>query len=163
MTAPDTRIARHAKIIELIKTETVTSQTTLARLLSQNGLKVTQATLSRDLEEVGATKIRAAEGQTARYVINEDGMPTPYKAEKPGARLTRLLSELLTDATHAQNLVVLRTPPGAANFLASALDRAGLPEVVGTIAGDDTIMVITPNSAKAKQLAAQLRNISGAA
>ena len=162
MTAPGTRTARHARIIELIKTEIVTSQTSLAKLLAESGMHVTQATLSRDLEEVGATKVRGAEGQTARYVINEDGMPTPFKAERPGTRLSRLLSELLTDIDHAENLVVLRTPPGAANFLASALDRAGLPEVVGTIAGDDTIMVITPSALKAEDFTTQIRDISGA-
>ena len=120
------------------------SQTELAELLAGEGMTVTQATLSRDLEELGAVKVRGADG-TAAYVIPEDGSPRcspPPPAPTPSARLARLLRELLTDADASGNLAVLRTPPGAAQFLASAIDRAGLAEVVGTIAGDDTILVV---------------------
>jgi transcriptional regulator of arginine metabolism len=141
-----TKAARHARIVELIRTRPVRSQTDLADLLAAEGVQVTQATLSRDLEELGAMKVRAAGG--AAYVIPEGGEPLPRPAERvPGsdrapARLVRLLRELLTGADATGNLAVLRTPPGAAQFLASALDRSGLPEVVGTIAGDDTILVV---------------------
>ena len=119
----------------------------------------TQATLSRDLEELGAVKVRGTDGTAAAYVIPEDGQGPLRSAEQAPDRLRRLLRELLTGADSSGNLVVLRTPPGAAQFLASALDRSGLPDVIGTIAGDDTILVVarddTPGSAGAA-LAAKL-------
>jgi transcriptional regulator of arginine metabolism len=144
MTIPGTRAARHARIVELIRSQPVRSQTELAELLAAEGIPVTQATLSRDLEALGAVKARGADG--AAYVIPEDGSPALRPAAATDgmipSRLARLLRELLTDADASGNLAVLRTPPGAAQFLASAIDRAGLAEVVGTIAGDDTIMVV---------------------
>jgi transcriptional regulator of arginine metabolism len=141
MTGPSTKAARHARIVELVRGRPVRSQTELAELLAAEGAPVTQATLSRDLEELGAVKIRGADG-SASYLIPEDGNPVLRPAEEAPARLVRLLRELLTSADASGNLAVLRTPPGAAQFLASALDRSGLPEVVGTIAGDDTILVV---------------------
>lgn len=141
-----TRAARHARIVELVRSRPVRSQTELGDLLAAEGVQVTQATLSRDLDELGAMKVRAAGGSA--YLIPEDGEPVPRPTEPaPGgdrapARLVRLLRELLTGADASGNLAVLRTPPGGAQFLASALDRSGLPEVVGTIAGDDTILVV---------------------
>jgi len=140
--APHTRAARHARIVGLIRDRVVRSQTELAELLAADGFGVTQATLSRDLEELGAVKLRGTDGAAPAYLIPEDGNPVLRPAEQAPARLVRLLRELLTGAEASGNLVVLRTPPGAAQFLASALDRSGLPEVVGTIGGDDTILVI---------------------
>jgi transcriptional regulator of arginine metabolism len=142
MTAPLTKAARHARIVALIRDNPVHSQTELAELLAAEGLQATQATLSRDLEELGAAKVRGTDGGPAVYVVPPEGTGPMRPAEQAPARLVRLLRELLTGADSSGNLVVLRTPPGAAQFLASALDRAGLPEVVGTIAGDDTIMVV---------------------
>lgn len=141
MTSPLTRTARHARIVELIRDKAVRSQTELADLLAAEGVQVTQATLSRDLEELGAVKVRGGDGP-AVYLIPEDGHRPLRDAEAAPARLVRLLRELLTGVDASGNITVLRTPPGAAQFLASALDRAGLPEVVGTIAGDDTILVV---------------------
>lgn len=154
MTGPATRAARHARIVELVRGRPVHSQTELAELLAAEGTPVTQATLSRDLEELGAVKVRGAEGGPPVYLVPEDGEPVLRPAaataaavngggaERAPARLVRLLRELLTGADASGNLAVLRTPPGAAQFLASALDRSGLPEVVGTIAGDDTVLVV---------------------
>jgi transcriptional regulator of arginine metabolism len=136
MSSPQTKASRHARIVALIRDESVHSQTELAELLAEAGIQVTQATLSRDLEELGAVKISGA------YLIPEDGNRPLRQSEQAPARLVRLLRELLTGADASGNLVVLRTPPGAAQFLASALDRSGLPDVVGTIAGDDTILVV---------------------
>ncbi|MGV9212727.1 arginine repressor [Micromonospora sp. RB23] len=141
MTAPLTRAARHARIVELIRDRPVRSQTELADLLAADGVGVTQATLSRDLEELGAVKVRGGDGP-AVYLIPEDGNRPLRDAEAAPARLVRLLRELLNGVDASGNIAVLRTPPGAAQYLASALDRAGLPEVVGTIAGDDTILVV---------------------
>ena len=155
MTSPATRAARHARITALIRQRPVRSQTELADLLAAEGMAVTQATLSRDLEEMGAAKVRGADGGPAVYVIPEEGKPPLRPAEQAPARLVRLLRELLTGSDASGNLVVLRTPPGAAQFLASALDRSGLPEVVGTIAGDDTILVVVregDQSSKSGQL-----------
>jgi transcriptional regulator of arginine metabolism len=161
MTAPPTRAARHARIVGLIRESSVHSQTELAELLAADGVQVTQATLSRDLEELGAVKVSGA------YLIPEDGNRPLRPAEQAPARLVRLLRELLTGADASGNLVVLRTPPGAAQFLASALDRSGLPDVVGTIAGDDTILVVardvTGGPALAEKLAAWGRTDSAAA
>jgi transcriptional regulator of arginine metabolism len=139
---PITKAARHARINEIFRERPVRSQTELARLLAESGVVVTQATLSRDLEELGAVKVRGTDGSPAAYVVPEDGTRPLRQAEAAPARLVRLLQELLTGADASGNLAVLRTPPGAAQFLASALDRSGLPQVVGTIAGDDTILVI---------------------
>ncbi|MBB2943054.1 transcriptional regulator of arginine metabolism [Actinoplanes lutulentus] len=136
MSSPVTRAGRHARIIELIRSRTVRSQTELADLLAHEGVQVTQATLSRDLEELNAVKVSGA------YLIPEDGKRPLRETQQGPARLIRLLRELLTGVDASGNIAVLRTPPGAAQFLASALDRSGLSDVVGTIAGDDTILVV---------------------
>jgi len=140
VTALVTRAGRHARIVELIRGTAVRSQTELAELLAGDGVQVTQATLSRDLEELGAVKISGA------YLIPEDGKRPLRETSQGPARLLRLLRELLTGVDASGNIAVLRTPPGAAQFLASALDRSGLTDVVGTIAGDDTIFVVARDS-----------------
>ncbi|SDP57944.1 transcriptional regulator, ArgR family [Klenkia soli] len=142
MTGALTRSARHARIAELIAGQPITSQTQLARLLGDSGVDVTQATLSRDLEELGAVKLRGSDGVPASYVLPPENAPLRPAQSAPG-RLTRMLGELLTSAEGSANLAVLRTPPGAAQFLASAMDKTGLPDVLGTIAGDDTLLVVS--------------------
>ena len=142
--APQTKAARHALIGDVLASSTVRSQSELVAVLGDRGVDVTQATLSRDLVELGAVKVRDAQGLV--YALpSEGGDRTP----RPGvdievlhARLRRLCEELLVTAEGSANLVVLRTPPGAAQFLASAVDHSVLPEVLGTIAGDDTVLVI---------------------
>jgi transcriptional regulator of arginine metabolism len=135
-----TKAARHGRITELIRSHVVRSQTELAELLAVSGLQVTQATLSRDLEELGALKLRGVDGGAPVYRIPEDGGPRPMVGGT--SRLSRLLGELLLSHEGSGNLAVLRTPPGAAQYLASAIDRASLVDVIGTIAGDDTILVV---------------------
>jgi transcriptional regulator of arginine metabolism len=137
MTHPVTRAGRHARIVDLLREQVVKSQTELAERLAQAGVQVTQATLSRDLEELGAVKMHGG------YLIPEDGKrPLRETTGQGPTRLLRLLRELLTGIDASGNIAVLRTPPGAAQFLASALDRSGLADVIGTIAGDDTILVV---------------------
>jgi transcriptional regulator of arginine metabolism len=138
------RAARHDKIVAILADHPVRSQAELAAALEADGFSVTQATLSRDLDELGAVKLRSPDGGLPAYVVPEDGSPITARTagDDPPMRLTRLLGELLVSADSSANLVVLRTPPGASNFLASALDRARLPEVLGTVAGDDTILVV---------------------
>jgi transcriptional regulator of arginine metabolism len=150
--AGTSRVARQGRIVELVGSMAVRSQTELAKLLAAEGIDVTQATLSRDLDELGAVKLRGVDGGAAVYVIPEDG--SPVRGVQGGtSRLARLLAELLTSADCSANLTVLRTPPGAAQFLASAIDRAAMYEVVGTIAGDDTVMVIAREPLSGKDLA----------
>lgn len=155
-----TKTARLDRIVQIMRDHPVRSQTELVELLQSVGVTVTQATLSRDLEELGAVKVRTAHGP-AVYVIPEDGNPPLRTTEAAPARLHRLLRELLTGADNSGNLVVLRTPPGAAQFLASALDRSGLDEVVGTIAGDDTILVVSRRTDGGPDLAAKLLALAG--
>jgi len=154
---PPTRAGRQAVIVELLGRHEVRSQPELQQLLGEMGIEATQATISRDLDEIGAVKTRGADG-TARYVIDDD--PAPQRAGA-GARerLGRLLAELLVGADADGNLAVLRTPPGAASFLAAALDRAGLEEIVGTIAGDDTILVVARSPVTGAELAGRLRDL----
>jgi transcriptional regulator of arginine metabolism len=147
-----TRAARQARIVELIRDLAVHSQTELLSLLEAEGIATTQATLSRDLDELGALKVRGA------YVIPDDGSPV-RGVEGGTARLARLLGEVLVSADASGNLAVLRTPPGAAHYLASALDRAAMHEVVGTIAGDDTIFVVAREPLTGAQLVARLREL----
>jgi transcriptional regulator of arginine metabolism len=159
MTTALTRSARHARIAELITAGPVTSQTQLAKLLAESGVEVTQATLSRDLEELGAVKLRGSDGAPASYVLPPENAPL-RPAQSAPARLTRLLADLLTSAEGSANLAVLRTPPGAAQFLASALDKVALPGVLGTIAGDDTLMVISREPDGGPALADRLRTLA---
>ena len=142
---PNTKNSRHQTIIELVSRHEVRSQGELADLLAQSGLQVTQATLSRDLVELDAVKVRAASGSLVYAVPGEGGdrRPSAPGGSAAGAqRLARLCGELLVTAEATANLVVLRTPPGAAQYLASAFDRTEFPDVLGTIAGDDTVLVI---------------------
>ena len=152
MNTSSTRVARQARIVELVTQMAIRSQTELAKLLAGEGIEVTQATLSRDLDELGAVKLRGADGGAPIYVIPEDG--SPVRGVQGGtSRLSRLLGELLVSSDYSGNLTVLRTPPGAAQFLASAIDRAALHDVVGTIAGDDTLLVIAREPLSGKDLA----------
>jgi transcriptional regulator of arginine metabolism len=139
--APLTKAARQAAIVELLDSEAVASQTRLGALLAAKGVQVTQATLSRDLEELGAYKTRTATG--TRYAVPPEGQPRPGTPEDVDARLGRLLEELCVSAEATGGYVVLRTPPGGAHFLAAAIDRSGLPDIAGTVAGDDTVLLVT--------------------
>jgi transcriptional regulator of arginine metabolism len=153
------RVARMARIIELIRDRQIHSQTELLGLLEAEGIGTTQATLSRDLDELGAVKLRGADGGgVAVYVIPDDGSPV-RGIEGGTARLARLLGDLLVSADASGNLAVLRTPPGAAHYLASALDRAALHDVVGTIAGDDTLLVVAREPLTGAELVARLREL----
>ncbi|CAA9391356.1 MAG: Arginine pathway regulatory protein ArgR, repressor of arg regulon [uncultured Pseudonocardia sp.] len=152
MTGGRTRAARQARIVELVRDREVHSQAELLALLEADGTTATQATLSRDLDELGAIKVRGA------YVIPDDGSPV-RGVEGGTARLARLLGDLLTGSDASGNLAVLRTPPGGAHYLASALDRAALHDVVGTIAGDDTLLVVAREPLTGAELVALLRDL----
>ena len=152
------RVARQARIVELLATHRVRNQAELAALLAAEGTVTTLTTLSRDLDELGAVKLRGVDGGTGVYVVPEDGSPVRV-VEGGTERVRRLLGELLVATDHSGNLAVLRTPPGAANFLASALDRAALHDVVGTVAGDDTIFVLARAPLTGAELADRLTHL----
>lgn len=146
MTAvPHTKAARQQLVVTLLGRHHVRSQAELAGLLAESGLTVTQTTLSRDLLELDAVRVRDQAGALVYAVPAEGGDRRPAPGQDSvtaRARLARLAGELLVSAEASANLVVLRTPPGAAQFFASAVDHAGLSTVLGTIAGDDTVLVI---------------------
>ncbi|GAA4972277.1 arginine repressor [Kineococcus glutinatus] len=152
-----TKAFRHDRIAAVLRREPVRSQTELAAHLAAEGVVVTQATLSRDLVELGAVKVRDGAGLV--YALpSEGGDRTPRTGvaqEVLDARLSRWCEELLVSAEASANLVVLRTPPGAAQFLASAIDHSTMPAVLGTIAGDDTVLVIGRDPAGGAELAAR--------
>ena len=160
---PPTKAARHAAIARVLAREPVRSQGELAAALAAEGLQVTQATLSRDLVELRAVRIRAADGTLAYALPGEGGDRTPQieDVEQLAARLARLCAELLVTAEASANLVVLRTPPGAAQFLASAIDHSVMPGVLGTIAGDDTVLVISSEPDGGQAVAQRFLDLAG--
>jgi transcriptional regulator of arginine metabolism len=160
---PATRAARRQRIVDLLGRHQVRSQSELARLLADDGFQVTQATLSRDLDELGAVKVRAGGGSLVYAVPGEGGDRTPRPGGQVGedGRLSRLCGELLVSAEASANLVVLRTPPGAAQFLASAIDHADLAAVLGTIAGDDTVLLISRDPRGGDEVADDLLSLAG--
>jgi len=188
--SPVTKAARQAQIADILTRARVRSQEELADLLAQRGVKVTQATLSRDLDELGAVRLRSA-GGTLVYALPGDpggpgsrpgGLPGPPAGSPPGppgpsgswpgawlsgrpdegasGTLARVGPELLLSAEASANLVVLRTPAGAAQFLASAIDHAGWPSILGTVAGDDTVLVISREPEGGNELAESLLRLA---
>ncbi len=160
---PATKAARHQQIVELLSRDVVRSQVELGELLAADGIAVTQATLSRDLVELGAVKVREPGGGLVYAVPGEGGDRTPRPGvgrEVLDARLGRLCEELLVTAEASGNLVVLRTPPGAAQFLASAIDHSVIPAILGCIAGDDTVLVVTRDVAGGAEVAARLLGLA---
>lgn len=140
--------ARRAKAIALIQAGKVHSQSDLVTQLKNSGYTVTQATASRDLEEIGAVRARNKDGETT-YQIRES-------SEDAIVRSTPLPAKLILSVDHSANLAVIHTPPGAAQFLASSLDHAGLTGVIGTIAGDDTIILVSKKATGGALLAKEL-------
>ena len=159
-----TKAARQQRIADLLTRTAVRSQTQLAQLLADDGIEVTQATLSRDLLELDAVKVRIPSGALVYAVPAQGGDPRPLAAGDSTAaetRLARLLNELLVSAEGSANLALLRTPPGAAQFLASAIDRVRPDEVLGTVAGDDTVLVISRRADGGAATAERLLALAG--
>ncbi len=158
-----TKTARHRQIVEILRRAKVRSQVELGELLTAEGVGVTQATLSRDLVELRAVRVRHGEGGLVYAVPGEGGDRTPLGGvdqEVLDSRLARLCEELLVSADASANLVVLRTPPGAAQLLASAVDQSVLPAVLGTIAGDDTVLVVTRDPAGGERVAGRFLSLA---
>jgi len=167
MTSPATKPARHAQIAAILTHRPpVHSQDELAGRLAEVGIHVTQATLSRDLEELGAVRLRGPDGALV-YALpggREDGGdpagPGDGLLAGAPAALARSATELLLSAEASGNLVVLKTPPGAAQLLASNIDRAALRAVLGTVAGDDTVLIVTRDPAGGDDMAAALLSLA---
>jgi len=153
-----TKHQRQHRIAKLLESRAVGSQLDLVELLAADGIEATQATVSRDLEELGALKVRLPGGDTA-YALPE----LPSQQVAPEDHLRRVLGEWVVEADHSANLVVLRTPPGSAHVVGSALDRSGFAGMIGTVAGDDTVLVVASESVGGARLAEQLGALSGLA
>lgn len=154
-----TASGRRAMAIEFISAGKVHSQTDLVDLLADAGVKVTQATASRDLDEVGAIRAKTASGAMTYRFLESDAQPRN--------QVTRVSDQLILSVAGSGNLAVVRTPPGGANLLASAIDRAalndGLTEVIGTIAGDDTVLVVAKHANGGPALAEVLKEFAASA
>lgn len=142
-----TKTFRHGQILRLVSSERISNQEDLRRRLAQQRMRVTQATLSRDLHELKL--IKTSEGYRAATALTEDASVPP---------LTRALREFLLDIRPAENLLVLKTPPSGAQPLAAAVDGAKFPEIAGTIAGDDTVLIITPNRKSRESLQREIES-----
>ena len=147
---------RQHRIARILETAAVTSQTHLVELLADDGIVATQATVSRDLDELGAIKVRVSGGETV-YAIPE----LPKDRLAPEDQLRRVLADWVVEVAHSANLVVVRTPPGSAHVVASALDRAGFDGVLGTVAGDDTVLVIASERTGGAKVARRLSELAG--
>jgi transcriptional regulator of arginine metabolism len=147
---------RQHRILRVLEDQPVSSQAQLVQLLEAEGVVATQATVSRDLEELGAVKVRIPGGAMA-YAI-----PDGHRERAPSDdHLRRLLGEFVVEVSYSGNLVVLRTPPGSAHVVASAIDRSSMPDTLGTVAGDDTILVVCTESAGGNAVAARLASLAG--
>ncbi len=151
-----TKTQRQHRIARLLADNAVTSQAQLVDLLADVGVAATQATVSRDLEDLGAIKVRVPGGETV-YAIPE----LSYSQVAPEDHVRRVLGEWAVDVVASGNMVVLRTPPGSAHVVASALDRAGIADIIGTIAGDDTLLVVASEEAGGRKVASLLRDLAG--
>jgi transcriptional regulator of arginine metabolism len=146
------KVQRQRRIVQVLRQQQVSSQEELAELLKRNGERVTQATLSRDLEELGAIKVR----ENGRVVYR-----LPEEPPSGDEWLRRMLQEFALEVSSSGNLVVVKTPPGGASAVARALDNAGAKDVIGTVAGDDTILVICREGVKGQTVAKRLRVLAG--
>lgn len=147
---------RQHRIAQLLESEPVGSQARVVELLADGGVEATQATVSRDLEELGAVKVRMPGGESV-YAIPE----LPRDQVMPGDQLRRVLGDWVVDLGSSANMVMVRTPPGSAHVVASALDRASLPGILGTVAGDDTILIVTAEPEGGNDVAKRLADLAG--
>jgi transcriptional regulator of arginine metabolism len=147
---------RQHRIARMLEEQPISSQGQIVELLSADGVVATQATVSRDLEELGAVKVRIP-GGTMAYALPENAK----EAATSDDHLRRVMGEFVVEVSHSANIVVLRTPPGSAHVIGSAIDRTGLPDVLGTLAGDDTLLLICSEQVGGAPVAAQLAALAG--
>jgi transcriptional regulator of arginine metabolism len=146
---------RQHRIARLLEEQVISSQGQLVELLGAEGVLATQATVSRDLEELGAVKVRIPGGAMA-YAV-----PEHSKATSTDEHLRRVMGEFVVEVAHSGNIVVLRTPPGSAHVIGSALDRSGLDGMLGTVAGDDTLFVVCSEGTGGAKVAGNLAELAG--
>ncbi|MDR0849429.1 MAG: arginine repressor [Propionibacteriaceae bacterium] len=146
------RTKRQAAIADLISRGLVTSQSQLRQMLAKEGVYITQPTLSKDLADIGAIRVRGPQGGLVYSLASTQSTA--------GVSLDKVVADLLISVTSAQNLVIVHTPSGAAQYFALGLDKAGWSEVLGTVAGDDTVLVIAPTSAQADNIVEALRSLT---
>ena len=151
-----TKTQRQHRIARVLETNAVSSQSQLVDLLAADGIVATQATVSRDLEDLGAVKVRVPGGETV-YAIPQ----LPKDQSAPEDHLRRVLGEWVGELAWSLNLVVLRTPPGSAHVVGSALDRAGVDGIIGTVAGDDTVIVVASEDVGGQAVARRLSELAG--
>ena len=150
------KTSRQHLIVRLLAEHAVASQQQLVDLLAASDVAATRATVSRDLDSLGAVKVRVPGGRTV-YAIPEH----PVDQIAPEEHLRRVMGDWVADIGSSGNLAVVRTPPGSAHVVASALDRAGLEEVLGTVAGDDSLIVVATDGTPGSDLAERLRGLAG--
>lgn len=150
------KTSRQHRISQLLADTAVSSQGQLVELLEAEGIEATQATVSRDLEDIGAIKVRIPGGDLV-YGLPEHANDTVASSD----HLRRVLSDWVGDVSSSQNLVVVKTPPGSAHVVASALDRSGLEGVLGTVAGDDSILIVASEETTGAALAETIRTLAG--
>jgi transcriptional regulator of arginine metabolism len=156
---PRTMTARRARIATIIATTTIGSQEELGNVLAEEGVHVTQATLSRDLDAIGAAKSVDEDGRMS-YTITDASTDTSIPVSGADANLARVAEEVLVRAEAAGNIAVIHTPPGAAQFLAGHIDRSTLVDSVGSVAGDDTIILVMRTPEDAADLCAMLLKLA---
>jgi transcriptional regulator of arginine metabolism len=147
---------RQHLVARLVAEHQVHNQAQLVELLAVEGVVATQATVSRDLEDLGAIKVRIP-GSESVYAVPD----LPAQQVAPEDHLRRVFGDWVVDVAHSLNLVVLRTPPGSAHVVGSALDRSGMPGVIGTVAGDDTLIVVVDQEVGGEAMADQLADLAG--
>lgn len=151
----DARVKRQKAIAEMIRGGAVGSQEEVTERLAAQGYAVTQATVSRDLDQLGAVKVKR--GGALCYALPDQMADSDWAA----ARLQRILSEWVQSVEAAGNLIIIRTPPGSAHLVCLAIDQAKLPEVAGTIAGDDTMFIALRDGVVAAAIEHRFRTLSG--
>ena len=147
---------RQHLVARIIESQVVANQQALVDLLAVDGVIATQATVSRDLEDLGAIKVRMPGGESA-YAI--PALPKEQRA--PEDHLRRVFGDWVVEVAASDNLVVIRTPPGSAHVVASALDRSGLDGILGTVAGDDTILIVVAADIGGAIIASRLSDLAG--
>lgn len=149
-----TKHQRQHRIAKILEAGPVTNQAQLVDLLAADGVEATQTTVSRDLEELGAVKVRLPGGESG-YALAE----LPIQQIVPSEHLRRVLGEWVVELAPSGNLVVVRTPPGCAHVVASALDRGGLPGLLGTVAGDDTVLLVVAEEHGAAAMVERIQSL----
>jgi transcriptional regulator of arginine metabolism len=150
----DARARRQRALADMVRSEPLASQEEVTARLAERGFEVNQATVSRDLDQLGAVKVKR--GGVLSYALPDQLADSDWAA----SRLQRIVAEWVRSIEPAGNLVVLRTPPGSAHLVALAIDQARLPEVAGTIAGDDTLFLALRDAAAAAEMAGRFRSLS---